>query len=67
MDERTEKIIIFKMTLVRAREKNRLSQAGLAKLIGSTKNTVWCWEHGLRYPNITNKGKLEEALGVKFE
>lgn len=58
---------VFAKALIKARKSKHLSQKALAVKIGSTKNTVWCWEHGVRYPNITNMGKLEETLGVKFK
>jgi len=62
-----KEVFDFVMKLYDARVEKRLTQTALAKLIGSTKNTVWCWENGVRFPNMTNLRKLAKTLGVKFK
>lgn len=67
VERKIDENIEFMTMMAVARLDKRLTQTALAKLIGSTKNTIWCWEHGIRRPNMSNLKKLEKTLGVKFK
>ena len=49
-----------------ARERKKLNQAELAKLIGVSNDTVSRWETGKRQPRLQDLNKLAEILKVPF-
>ena len=52
-------------TLIRElREKKRMTQAGLARLLGVSDKAVSKWETGRGYPDITLLGPIAEAFGI---
>lgn len=57
----------FAVKLRNTREEKRLSQQALADLIGVSRESIVFWESAMRYPTITNLGKLERELGTKLK
>lgn len=55
----------FGNNLRRFRERDRLSQAALAKMVGTEQSTISNLEAGVRWPSSELAVKLAEALGVK--
>ena len=54
----------FQEQLRRLRERERLSQAELARLVGVKTHTVWRWETGEREPSFGFMERLAAALHV---
>ena len=54
----------FQGRLRRLREKERLSQAELARLVGVKTHTVWRWEAGERTPHLKEMARIAAALHV---
>jgi transcriptional regulator with XRE-family HTH domain len=53
------------MTIKRARERKRLSQADLADALDVSQKTIDNWEHDRSYPK-SSIGAIEEVLGVNL-
>jgi transcriptional regulator with XRE-family HTH domain len=51
----------------RAREKLKMTQAGLAEELGVHLDTVYDWENGRTRPSVTKLKRLAAALGMKTE
>ena len=47
----------------RARQRKRMTQAQMARLLGVTRETVSGWERGTAFP-ARNAGAIEELLGI---
>lgn len=57
----------FGEKLKHIRVKKELSQADMAKLLGTTRQTINRYERSLREPNIRTAAKFAEVLGVSVE
>lgn len=59
-------MVVEKMTLKTARNKNNLTQEEAAKLIGISVDTLSNYERGKSYPDIPVLRKIEEVYGVSY-
>lgn len=57
---------MFRIKLKALREKEHLSQAKLAKLLGVSQSTVGMWESGVNYPEYNNLKKIAETFDVQI-
>jgi len=53
--------------LRRLREKKGITQAELARIIGTARSSISSYENGSRYPDTTNMQKICEYFGVSKE
>ena len=67
MVQMNDNYVEFAVKLRNIREEKRLSQQALADLIGVSRESIVFWESAMRYPTITNLGKLERELGTKLK
>lgn len=54
------------LTIKRARERLRMTQAQLGERIGVSQKTIDNWEHDRRYPR-SSIGALEDVLGISLD
>lgn len=64
--KKNDRNVIFGNNLKKAREKNKLTQLELGKLVGVSKNAIYNWEASIRQPNQDYIEKIAQALGVSF-
>jgi len=55
------------LRLIKSRRERRLSQQGLADLIGVSRSALAQWETNISRPHIGNLQKVAEVLDVSFE
>lgn len=49
------------------RKRRRLTQSGLADLVGVTRHTVISWERGVTVPVLYTLKRLSDTLGVTLD
>jgi transcriptional regulator with XRE-family HTH domain len=59
-------IVVFAQRLKELRIKRRMSQAGLAKVLGVVQGTVGNWESGTREPNFIILSRVADFFEVSI-
>ncbi len=49
------------------RQRRGLTQDQVSAALGTTKNTVWRWENGLRSPDLEMLRRLSKVLGCTID
>lgn len=62
-----DRIIIEKMTLKTARDRQGLSQKEAAKLLGVSRDTLSNYERGKSYPDVLILKKIEKIYKVRYD
>lgn len=59
--------VIFSIRLKKARERNNMSQADLAKLLGRSTQTISNWENQVNLPGLETFDKLCDILDISSD
>ena len=58
---------IEKATLPVARKHAKLTQKGLATIVGVSESTVYKWEKGISEPTVSQAKLIGEACGIHYD